>query len=77
MSATRRPVRLAMTRAIGRRSMGTRARRESVRGGTVYLSEGDLCSACAATVRGRIGAIERADASREWAGRGREPCISV
>ena len=62
-------MRLAMTRAIGRRSMGTRARRESVRGGTVYLSEGDLCSACAATVRGRIGAIERADASREWAGR--------
>ena len=59
MSATRRPVRLAMARAIGRRSMGTRARRESVRGGTVYLSEGDVCSACAATVRGRIGAIAR------------------
>ena len=46
-----------MARAIGRRSMGTRARRESVRGGTVYLSEGDVCSACAATVRGRIGAM--------------------
>ena len=46
-----------------KKEYGHARRRESVRGGTVYLSEGDLCSGCAATVRGRIGAIERADAS--------------
>ena len=53
-----------MARAIGRRSMGTRARRESVRGGTVYLSEGDVCSAC---VLRRCG--DASGPSREWAGR--------
>ena len=72
MSA-RRPVRLAMTRAIGRRSMGTRAAaRERAGWDCVFIGRRRVQCVRAATVRGRIGAIARMGGER-----GREPYISV